>query len=79
MPIYEYRCESCGRSEELLQGLSAPGRHACPDCGAPQGMMRQHSIPALAVQESFPASAPASSVTSSCGGGCGCDCPYSGQ
>lgn len=33
MPIYEYRCESCGkRSSALLQSFSSPDP-ACPHCG----------------------------------------------
>ena len=43
MPIYEYRCEACGAKEEKLQPLSAPPEHACPQCGAEQGMRRQIS------------------------------------
>ncbi len=34
MPIYEYRCEKCGHSFELLQKISAPTPEACPECGA---------------------------------------------
>ncbi|HYZ93217.1 MAG TPA: FmdB family zinc ribbon protein [Actinomycetota bacterium] len=35
MPIYEYRCTSCGSSHEfiVLSGESAPSR--CPDCKGP--------------------------------------------
>ena len=33
MPIYEYRCEECGkRSSSLLQSYSSPDP-ACPHCG----------------------------------------------
>jgi len=33
MPIYEYRCENCGkRSSALLQSFSSPDP-ACPKCG----------------------------------------------
>lgn len=34
MPIYEYRCGSCGFQKEHLQKLSAPQLTICPDCGA---------------------------------------------
>ena len=50
MPIYEYQCETCGRAEELLQNLGAPERHDCA-CGAPLGMARQLSVPALGGQQ----------------------------
>ena len=37
MPIYEYRCQACGRRFELLHGVGAnpPGDEApcCPYCG----------------------------------------------
>jgi putative FmdB family regulatory protein len=35
MPIYEYRCEECGkRSTTLLQSYSSPDP-VCPHCGKP--------------------------------------------
>ncbi|HEX5802321.1 MAG TPA: zinc ribbon domain-containing protein [Azospira sp.] len=33
MPIYEYRCGSCGFQKEHLQKLSAPVLTTCPECG----------------------------------------------
>lgn len=47
MPLYEYRCETCGEQEEKLQGFSAPTEHACPTCGAVSGMHRQISVTAF--------------------------------
>jgi putative FmdB family regulatory protein len=35
MPIYEYRCESCGHQEEHLQKLSEAPIAECPSCGKP--------------------------------------------
>ena len=35
MPIYEYRCSSCGHELEALQKLSDPLLLACPACGKP--------------------------------------------
>jgi putative FmdB family regulatory protein len=35
MPIYEYRCSSCGREHEALQKLSEPALTVCPACGRP--------------------------------------------
>ena len=32
MPIYEYRCASCGFEEEYLQKVSDPLRTKCPKC-----------------------------------------------
>jgi len=33
MPIYEYRCASCGHEMEKLQRLSDPDLTECPACG----------------------------------------------
>ena len=44
MPLYEYRCATCGEKEEKLEGFSAPTQHACPKCGAETGMQRQISV-----------------------------------
>jgi len=33
MPIYEYRCQSCGHELEKLQRLSDPVLTECPECG----------------------------------------------
>ena len=36
MPIYEYRCTSCGHELEKLQKISDPPLRDCPDCGKPE-------------------------------------------
>ncbi len=33
MPIYEYRCSSCGFQKEYLRKLSDPVLTDCPECG----------------------------------------------
>lgn len=33
MPIYEYRCDSCGFQKEHLQKLSDAPLTSCPSCG----------------------------------------------
>ena len=35
MPIYAYRCESCGHAQDVLQKMSDPVLTVCPACGAP--------------------------------------------
>lgn len=35
MPIYEYRCSSCGFQKEYLQKVSDPLHSVCPECGKP--------------------------------------------
>ena len=34
MPIYAYRCASCGHAKDVLQKLSDPVLSICPACGA---------------------------------------------
>jgi putative FmdB family regulatory protein len=34
MPIYAYRCDSCGFQKDHLQKLSDPVLDTCPECGA---------------------------------------------
>ena len=33
MPIYAYRCESCGHAKDVLQKISDPILTLCPACG----------------------------------------------
>lgn len=33
MPIYEYRCQSCGFQKEHLQKMNAAPLDTCPSCG----------------------------------------------
>ena len=35
MPIYEYRCSTCGYENEYLQKVSDPRLTDCPECGKP--------------------------------------------
>ena len=35
MPIYAYKCESCGHSKDVLQKMSDAPLTDCPQCGAP--------------------------------------------
>ena len=34
MPIYAYKCESCGHRLDVLQKMSDPALGICPACGA---------------------------------------------
>lgn len=34
MPIYAYRCSTCGHAKDVLQKISDPAPGACPACGA---------------------------------------------
>ena len=33
MPLYEYRCKTCGHQFEKIQSFSAPEEKVCPACG----------------------------------------------
>ena len=33
MPIYEYKCQACGKRMEKIQKLSDPPCKKCPSCG----------------------------------------------
>jgi len=81
MPIYAYRCASCGHSRDVLQKISDPQLTTCPVCGIEQF---QKQITAAGFQlkgsgwyatdfkggnASAPAAAPAASNGASEGGG----------
>ncbi|MDP9045226.1 MAG: zinc ribbon domain-containing protein, partial [Pseudomonadota bacterium] len=34
MPIYAYRCSTCGHAKDVLQKMSDPVLTVCPACGA---------------------------------------------
>lgn len=35
MPLYEYRCKTCGHQFEKIQSFSAPDEKECPECHGP--------------------------------------------
>lgn len=45
MPLYEYRCQSCGRTTEALQKMSDPPLTVCENCGGE--LKRLVSAPAV--------------------------------
>ncbi len=63
MPIYEYRCQSCGHQLEILQAMGADGAELeCPTCGE-RRLARQHSTFAATVSRP---SAPADCAQPGC-------------
>lgn len=44
MPLYEYKCDVCGRFEKIVQ-FSAPPLAACPTCGG--AVQKLFSSPAI--------------------------------
>ena len=45
MPLYEYRCESCGHTQEAIQSFSEPPLTVCERCGG--ALKKQMSAPAV--------------------------------
>jgi putative FmdB family regulatory protein len=45
MPLYEYRCVSCGRVTEVMHRVNQPGPKTCEACGGE--MQKMPSAPAL--------------------------------
>ncbi|PID73403.1 MAG: FmdB family transcriptional regulator [Desulfobacterales bacterium] len=43
MPIYEYQCEDCARTEEALQRFSDPPLSVCSECGGRLTKLISHS------------------------------------
>lgn len=40
MPIYEYSCQSCGKTIDVLQKISDPAPPSCTACGAANSLSR---------------------------------------
>lgn len=70
MPIYEYQCRACGIQEEKLEVLTAQDFHACPTCGAPEGMKRLLSVASVSTSSHIEGRYESSP---SCSGG---SCPF---
>ena len=67
MPLFQYACEECGQTHELLiRGNEKP---ACPNCGS-ERLTRQMSAFA-AVSSGSKSDAPGPPM-GGCGAGCGC-------
>ncbi len=43
MPIYEYRCNTCGKEFEEWQKFSDPPVDSCPECGGKASRLISHS------------------------------------
>ena len=70
MPIYEYRCNQCGREfEKYLQ--SAQAAVACPGCQSARVTRRLSLLGMRSAGGTF-ASGGMSGGGGCCGGGCGC-------
>ncbi|HEY7589677.1 MAG TPA: zinc ribbon domain-containing protein [Candidatus Limnocylindrales bacterium] len=47
MPVYEYRCTSCGHRTDILHGINEPGPKFCPSCGTEGSMRKVLSPPSI--------------------------------
>jgi putative FmdB family regulatory protein len=45
MPLYDYVCTQCGRRDEVMHGVHAPGPEHCAACGGP--LRKAMSLPAI--------------------------------
>lgn len=86
MPLYAYRCTSCGHRFEKIQNFSAEPEQVCPKC---QGVLeRPLTAPRLHFKgggfyvndypgkDSTPATEPTpAEIKTPCGGSCGAACP----
>ncbi|HUX85950.1 MAG TPA: zinc ribbon domain-containing protein [Chloroflexota bacterium] len=48
MPLYEYRCSTCGQVYEKLVRMGAADVPPCPACGASEGKRLVSAIASLA-------------------------------
>ncbi len=51
MPIYEYRCASCGFTKDCMQKMSDPPLSTCPECGK-ETFSKQLSAPGFQLKGS---------------------------
>ena len=74
MPIYEYRCEACDRSFEVLTSFAERDRgQPCPTCESRRTQVQVSTFAAIGGPAEFSPSLPmASSGGGCCGGSCGC-------
>src|SRR5919198_1702579 len=63
VPIYEYRCSTCGTQFERLQNVAGAVQPGCPQCGSDH-------VAKLISMIGGPGSSPGAPRSS--GGGCGC-------
>jgi putative FmdB family regulatory protein len=47
LPIYDYRCSSCGQRTEVIHGIHESGPRFCPNCGAEGTLRKAITSPAI--------------------------------
>ncbi len=68
MPIYDYRCSSCGVQKDVMQKYSDAPQTVCPDCGK-ESFSKQLSAPGFQFK----------STSSACDTGACSTCPKAGM
>lgn len=72
MPIYEFRCEDCQSTFEVLTAYAERDRgQACPHCESPHTRVLVSSFAPIGAGETA-AAMPAASGGCGCGGACAC-------
>lgn len=83
MPIYDFKCASCGLEKEVMRKVSAPATDICPACGK-ETFSKQLSAPSFQLNGtgwyatdfkgsgSKPAKAKEASAPAACNPGCAC-------
>ena len=65
MPIYEYKCRSCGQVSEVLVHGSDAGNSVCPGCGS-HDLERLLSAPSLVMEKGKPSGSTCCGRTERC-------------
>jgi putative FmdB family regulatory protein len=71
MPIYEYTCDSCGTTSEILVRGSNGDQPKCPSCGSPELRKLFSSSYLIKMGHSCSAQAPCGGMPESCETSCG--------
>jgi len=74
VPIYEYRCDACEGTFEVLTSYAERERpHACPACESSRTRVQVSSFAAIGGESEFSSTLPmVGSGGGCCGGSCGC-------
>lgn len=74
MPLYSYRCQSCGTAFDQLRSIAAADQAAeCPTCHRTQEVRRAITVAARVGRGGAELVSPvAAGAGGCCGGGCGC-------
>ena len=73
MPIYEYRCQACDETFDVLTSYAERDRaQACPSCESTKTRVLVSSFASLGGEQSLADLTPSTGGGGCCGGSCGC-------